>query len=96
MVFKEREFFGDPADVERKPASELEADVAAALAASGKVDAVDVEVTALNDATVVLSGWVLEEDEIRRCTEAAKAVPGVRGVKSTIAVRAGGSSAPGV
>ena len=93
MVFKEREYFGDSADVERKPAAELEADVAAALAASGKVDAVDVEVTVLSDATVVLSGWVLEEDEIRRCTEAAMAVPGVRDVKSTIFVRDSGDPA---
>lgn len=92
MVYKEREYFGEPADPERKKSAQLEADVAAALGASGKVDAADVEVTLVEDSSIILSGSVMDEAELRRCMETARAVPGVRYVESNIAVR--GSSPP--
>ncbi|MCY0096934.1 BON domain-containing protein [Hoeflea ulvae] len=87
MVFKPREYFGDPADVERKRNAELEHAVASALAASGRIDATDVAVTVLPDACIVLSGWVNEEDEIRRCIETAMTVAGVHRVESKILAR---------
>lgn len=87
MVYKEREYFGDPADPERQRNSQLEADVAAALGASGRLDAIDVVVTVMSGSTIILSGWVVEEAEVGRCMETARNVPGVEHVESTIAVR---------
>lgn len=87
MVYKEREFFGIPEEVTVKPEAQLEADVAAALAASGKLDATDVAVTVVSDAIIILSGWVADEEEIQRCVEVAGSVPGVQRVRSQILVR---------
>ncbi|MDF1609373.1 BON domain-containing protein [Hoeflea sp. YIM 152468] len=87
MVYKKREYFGEPADPERAKAAQLEADVAAALAASGKYDAADVEVTVVSGSSIILSGWVTDEAELRRCMETAAAVAGVRHVESAITVR---------
>ena len=87
MVYKNREYFGAPAEPELHPGTRLEADVAAALGASGEVDAADVEVTVVSGSAVILGGWVTEEDEIRRCIETAKTVPGVRHVDSRISTR---------
>ncbi len=87
MVFKPREYFGDPADVERKRNAELEHAVASALAANGRTDAADVAVTVLPDDCIVLSGWVNQKDEIRRCIETAMTVPGVRRVESKMLAR---------
>ena len=66
--------------------------MAAALAASGKVDAADVAVTIVSDANIILSGWVGDEEEIERCVEVAGSVPGVHSVRSRILVRDGGSA----
>ena len=87
MVYKEREYFGEPAEPEREAMAKLEADVAAALGASGKLDAVDVKVTVVSGAAVVLNGWVMDEAELNNCIETAKAVPGVRYVESKISLR---------
>lgn len=87
MVYKEREYFGEPADPERRKSAQLEAEVAAALGASGKLDATDVAVTVAPDSSIILSGWVMDDDELRRCMETARAVPGVRYVESSIALR---------
>ena len=93
MVFKQREYFGEPDDVALNPMARLETEVSAALAASGKVDAADVEVTVLSGATVILSGWVTEEEEIRRCLEITTNVPGVQIAQSRISLRSSGSRA---
>lgn len=87
MVYKEREYFGEPAEPELEAMAKLEADVAAALGASGKLDAVDVEVTVMPGCAVVLSGWVMDEAELGDCIETAQSVAGVKHVKSKIGVR---------
>jgi|GEM_PF-770992 len=87
MVYKEREYFGEPTEPEREAIAKLEADVAAALGASGKLDAVDVKVTATSGSTVILSGWVMDEAEHRNCVEAAQSVAGVEHVESEIGLR---------
>lgn len=92
MVYKEREYFGEPAEPEREELARLEADVAAALGASGKLDAVDVKVTVTSGAAVILNGWVMDEAELDNCIETAKAVPGVRYVESRLSIR--NSSSP--
>jgi len=92
MVYKEREYFGNPEELPLKPAAHLEAEVAATLAADGKLDAGDVEVTVISNANIILSGWVSDEQEIERCVEVAGSVPGVHSVRSRILVRNSGSS----
>jgi len=91
MVFKEREYFGEPADMERKKSAQLEFNVAAALAASGKVDATEVEVTIVAGSTVVLTGWVANEEEIRGCIEIASSVEGIQHVQNKTSVRNSGT-----
>ena len=91
MVYKEREYFGEPAEPEREEIAKLEAEVAAALGASGKLDAVDVKVTVTSGSAVILSGWVMDEAELCNCIETAKAVPGVRYVESRLSMRNGSS-----
>jgi len=87
MVYKEREYFGEPADPERERTAKLEADVAAALGASGKLDAVDVTVTVVSGSTVILSGWLMDETELRSCVETAMSVAGVETVENRISLR---------
>lgn len=87
MVYKEREYFGEPVEPERPHAAQLEADVAAALGASRKIDAIDIQVTVVSGSTIILHGWVMDEEELRRCMETAGAVPGVRHVESRISLR---------
>ena len=89
MVYKEREYFGEPAEPERDEIAKLEADVAAALGASGKLDAADVTVTVTSGSAVILSGFVMDEAGLGNCIETAKAVPGVRYVESRLSMRNG-------
>lgn len=92
MVYKEREYFGEPNEPEREITARLEADVAAALGASGKLDAVDVAVTVVSGSIVILNGWLSDEAELRNCLETALSVPGVERVESKIRFR--NSAAP--
>lgn len=92
MVYKEREYFGEPDEPEREMTAKIEADVAAALGASGKLDAVDLAVTVVSGSTVILNGWLMDEAELRNCVETALAVPGVEHVESKIRFR--NSAAP--
>lgn len=87
MVQKDRRFFGKPPEFlsQRSASTELEAEVASALANDGTVDASDVVVTA-DHGGVTLAGTVASAQEITRCSQLARGIPGVRHVRNIIGV----------
>ncbi|WP_026481183.1 BON domain-containing protein [Ahrensia sp. 13_GOM-1096m] len=87
MVYKEPEFFGEPAGAAKGYEAKLEAQIAEALAVDGRVDAVDVEVLVTSGGHVILSGYLSQATEVQRCLEIASAVNGVENVQSHISIR---------
>lgn len=90
MVFKPQTFHEIPpqAEMDDPTSSLLEADVAAALARAGTIDASRVEVTAA-DGTVTLQGFVGSLAEIDTAGEVAAGVEGVTVVDNRLLVEAG-------
>jgi osmotically-inducible protein OsmY len=62
----------------------LEIAIAKALAASDKVEAGGVEITAAPGGSIVLSGSLKDPKEIKYCLEIVLSVPGVHSVQSHI------------
>lgn len=90
MVFKKPKFFGKPPEIVKggDDATRIEAQVASALADSGKVDASDVTVV-LIAGEIVLRGRVDRPEDVAECRKIARSVPGVTSVRTELAVRSG-------
>lgn len=85
MVSKPQQFQDRPAlaEIEDPTLAEVEAQVAAALAVAGFVDATQVAVTMVNG-VVVLDGFVNTTEEIDRVAEVALSVQGVATVRNAV------------